>query len=34
MAVPLMVVVMIICSHFEATRPLAVIMSAEGQLRN
>jgi predicted PurR-regulated permease PerM len=33
LAVPLMVVVMIVCSHFEATRPIAVVMSAEGELR-
>lgn len=33
LAVPLMVVVMIVCSHFAATRPLAIIMSADGELR-
>jgi predicted PurR-regulated permease PerM len=33
MAVPLMVVIMIVCSHVEATRPIAVLMSADGQLR-
>jgi predicted PurR-regulated permease PerM len=33
MAVPLMVVVMIFCSHVEATRPIAVLMSANGELR-
>jgi predicted PurR-regulated permease PerM len=32
-AVPLMVAVMIVCSHAEATRPIAVLMSADGQLR-
>ena len=34
LAVPLMVVVMIICSHFESTRGIAVLMSADGELRN
>jgi hypothetical protein len=29
-----MVVVMIVCSHFEATRPMAVLLSSDGQLRN
>jgi hypothetical protein len=24
---------MIVCSHVEATRPIAVLMSADGQLR-
>jgi predicted PurR-regulated permease PerM len=34
LAVPLMVAVMIICSHFESTRGIAVLMSADGELRN
>jgi AI-2 transport protein TqsA len=34
LAVPLMVVTMIICSHFQATRPIAIIMSADGELRS
>ena len=34
MAVPIMVVVMIVCSHFEATRPIAVMMSANGEVRS
>lgn len=34
LAVPLMVVLMIICSHFESTRPIAILMSADGQLRH
>jgi AI-2 transport protein TqsA len=34
LAVPLMVVVMIICSHFESTRGIAVLLSADGELRN
>ena len=33
MAVPIMVVVMIVCSHFEATRPIAIMMSANGEVR-
>src|SRR5262249_25240388 len=33
LAVPLMVVVMIICSHFQPTRSIAIIMSADGDLR-
>jgi AI-2 transport protein TqsA len=33
MAVPLMVVIMIVCSHVEATRPIAVLMSANGEVR-
>jgi predicted PurR-regulated permease PerM len=33
LAVPLMVVVMIVCAHFESTRGLAVLMSADGELR-
>lgn len=33
MAVPLMVVIMIVCSHVQATRPIAVLMSANGELR-
>ncbi len=32
LAVPLMVVVMIVCSHFESTRPIAILMSADGQV--
>jgi predicted PurR-regulated permease PerM len=34
LAVPIMVVVLIICSHFEATRPIAILMSATGEVRN
>ena len=34
MAVPIMVVVMIVCSHFEATRPIAIMMSANGEVRS
>jgi AI-2 transport protein TqsA len=34
LAVPIMVVVMIVCSHFESTRPIAVLLSSDGQLRN
>lgn len=33
MAVPLMVVVMIVCSHVAATRPLAILISADGEVR-
>ena len=33
LAVPIMVVVLIVCSHFEATRPIAVMMSAGGELK-
>lgn len=33
LAVPLMVVVMIICSHFDSTRGIAVLMSTDGELR-
>lgn len=33
LAVPLMVVIMIVCSQVEATRPIGVLMSANGQLR-
>jgi len=32
LAVPIMVVVMIVCSHFTSTRPIAVLMSANGEL--
>jgi hypothetical protein len=32
LAVPLMVVSMIVFSQFEATRPVAVLMSADGEL--
>lgn len=32
LAVPLMVVLMIVCSHFESTRPIAILMSADGQV--
>jgi predicted PurR-regulated permease PerM len=34
LAVPLMVVAMIVCSHFESTRGLAVLMSADGEIRS
>ena len=33
LAVPLMVVLMIVCSNFEVTRPIAIMLSAEGQLK-
>jgi predicted PurR-regulated permease PerM len=33
LAVPIMVVLMIVCSHFASTRPIAVVMSADGALR-
>jgi predicted PurR-regulated permease PerM len=33
LAVPIMVAVMIACSHFEATRPIAILMSANGEIR-
>jgi len=33
LAVPLTVVMMIVCSHFEATRPLAILLSADGTVR-
>jgi predicted PurR-regulated permease PerM len=33
LSVPVMVVVMIVCSHFEATRKLAIILSADGTVR-
>jgi AI-2 transport protein TqsA len=33
LAVPLMVILMIVCSNIEATRPLAVLMSADGKLQ-
>jgi predicted PurR-regulated permease PerM len=33
LAVPLMVVVMIVCSNFTATRPIAILMSADGEVR-
>jgi predicted PurR-regulated permease PerM len=34
LAVPIMVVVMIVCSHFEVTRPIAILMSADGTVRS
>jgi predicted PurR-regulated permease PerM len=34
LAVPIMVVIMIVCSHINATRPLAILMSADGVLRS
>jgi predicted PurR-regulated permease PerM len=34
LAVPLMVVIMIVCSQFESTRRIAILMSADGELRN
>ena len=34
LAVPLMVVVMIVFSNFESTRPIAILMSASGELQN
>jgi predicted PurR-regulated permease PerM len=33
LAVPLMVVIMIVCSNFPATRPIAILLSADGELR-
>ena len=33
LAVPIMVVMMIVCSHFETTRPIAVLLSADGTVR-
>jgi predicted PurR-regulated permease PerM len=33
LSVPIMVVIMIVCSHFEATRRLAIILSADGTVR-
>ena len=33
LAVPITVVVMIVCSHFEATRPVAILLSADGTVR-
>ncbi len=32
LSVPLTVVAMIICSHFEATRPVAVVLSSDGEI--
>jgi AI-2 transport protein TqsA len=32
LCVPIMVIIMIICAHFPTTRPLAVLLSATGQL--
>ena len=34
LAVPIMVVIMIVCSHVAATRPIAVLLSADGLLRS
>ena len=34
LAVPIMVVLMIVCSHFEVTRPIAILMSADGTVRS
>lgn len=34
LAVPLMVVMMIICANFETTRPVAIMLSEDGQLHN
>jgi len=34
LAVPIMVVIMIVCSHINATRPIAILMSADGLLRS
>lgn len=33
LAVPITVVVMIVCSHFDVTRPLAILLSADGAVR-
>lgn len=33
LAVPVLVVIMIVCSHIEATKPIAVLLSANGELR-
>jgi AI-2 transport protein TqsA len=32
LCVPITVIVMIVCAHFESTRPLAVLLSADGRL--
>ena len=32
LCVPIMVIVMIVCAHFAATRPLAILLSADGRL--
>ncbi len=32
LSVPLTVVAMIVCSHFEATRPIAVVLSSDGEI--
>jgi AI-2 transport protein TqsA len=34
LAVPIMVVIMIVCSHISATRPIAILISADGVLRS
>jgi hypothetical protein len=34
LAVPMMVLVMIVCSQFASTRPIAILMSADGILRS
>jgi AI-2 transport protein TqsA len=34
LAVPIMVAIMIVCSHVTATRPIAILMSADGVLRS
>lgn len=34
LAVPLMVIVMIICANFDTTRPVAIMLSEDGQLHN
>lgn len=34
LAVPMMVVLMIICANFESTRPIAILLSADGQPRH
>ncbi|MFO1036240.1 MAG: AI-2E family transporter [Geminicoccaceae bacterium] len=32
LCVPLMVIIMIVCAHFESTRPLAILLSSAGRL--
>ncbi|MBT3482207.1 MAG: AI-2E family transporter, partial [Opitutales bacterium] len=34
LCVPITVIAMIICSHFPQTRPIAVLLSGNGQIKN
>jgi len=34
LAVPIMVVAMIVCSHIPAARPIAILLSADGSVRH